>query len=343
MKIELDNNNIKYSGRIDFSNPKKPQFIFPSSSLEIHFIGSGMEIEVTNKHDYFRSFIGAVIDGTVNKFEINMQGKTKISIFNEEKEEEHTVIIYKALDACHEFTINKMKILGNVKLLQTKDKPKRKIEFYGDSISAGEITEAIEYVGKEDPIHEGQYSNSWYSYTWMCARKLNAEIHNISQGGIALTNNAGWYQEPDYMGMEEMWDSLHYSPKFGAKTKWDFSLFTPDVVVIAIGQNDSHPDDYMATDYYCEKSIYWRKQYKEFVMKIKEKYKNAYIILTTTPMFHNEKWDQSINDVCIDIGNEKIKHFLYKNNGIGTPGHLRISESEEMATELAAYIERTCY
>lgn len=343
MIINLDSKNIKYSGRIDFSNPTKPQFIFPSSSLEIRFVGTGMTIEVTNKQDYYRSFLGVVIDGTVNKVEINKEGKTKLLIFNQEQEEEHTVILYKALDSCHEFTIEKIEILGKARLLQAQEKPSRKIEFYGDSISAGEITEAIEYVGKEDPIHDGQYSNSWYSYSWMCARKINAEIHNISQGGIALINKTGWYQEPDYMGMEEMWDSLHYSPKFGEKTKWDFSLFTPDVVVIAIGQNDAHPNDYMATDYSSEKSIYWRKHYKEFILKIKEKYKNAYIIVTTTPMFHNENWDQSIHEVCLEVGDEKIKHFLYKNNGKGTPGHLRISESEEMATELAAYIEKTCY
>ena len=35
---------------------------------------------------------------------------------------------------------------------------------YGDSVSAGEVSEAVEYTGKPDPEHNGQYSNSWYSY-----------------------------------------------------------------------------------------------------------------------------------------------------------------------------------
>ena len=64
--------------------------------------------------------------------------------------------------------------------------PERKIEVYGDSVYAGEVSEAVEYTGKEDPEYNGEYSNSWYSYAWMTARKLNAQIHDIAQGGIAL-------------------------------------------------------------------------------------------------------------------------------------------------------------
>ena len=35
----------------------------------------------------------------------------------------------------------------------------------------------------------------------------------------------------------------------------------------------------------------------------------------------------------------QIRHFMFRRNGKGTPGHLRIPEAEEMAEELSAYIE----
>lgn len=35
----------------------------------------------------------------------------------------------------------------------------RRIEVYGDSVSAGEVSEAVDCVGKEDPVHNGGYSN----------------------------------------------------------------------------------------------------------------------------------------------------------------------------------------
>ena len=44
-------------------------------------------------------------------------------------------------------------------------------------------------------------------------------------------------------------------------------------------------------------------------------------------------------EVCRKIQDEKIRHFMFRRNGKGTPGHLRIPEAEEMAEELSAYIE----
>ena len=86
--------------------------------------------------------------------------------------------------------------------------PPRRIEVYGDSVSAGEVSEAVDYVAKSDPEHNGEYSNSWYSYAWIAARKLDAQLHDIAQGGVALLDNTGWYHEPDYIGMEHVWNKI---------------------------------------------------------------------------------------------------------------------------------------
>ena len=77
----------------------------------------------------------------------------------------------------------------------------------------------------------------------MTARKLGAEIHDVAQGGIALLDGTGWFCAPDYVGMETAWNKVHYNPAFGPDTDWDFAGYTPQVVVIAIGQNDNHPKD----------------------------------------------------------------------------------------------------
>jgi len=39
------------------------------------------------------------------------------------------------------------------------------------------------------------------------------------------------------------------------------------------------------------------------------------------------------------MNDKMITHYVYGRNGFGTPGHLRIPEACEMATELAEYIE----
>ena len=110
----------------------------------------------------------------------------------------------------------------------------------------------------------GEYSNSWYSYAWMTARNLHAQLHDTSQGGIALLDKTGWFMEPDYLGIESCYDKIEYQPELSEVKPWDFSRYTPDVVIFAFGQNDNHPDDYMAEDYNSARSENWRQITADF-------------------------------------------------------------------------------
>ena len=136
-------------------------------------------------------------------------------------------------------------------------KTDKRIEVYGDSVSAGEVSEAVDFVGKEDPVHNGGYSNSWYSYAWITARKLKAQIHDIAQGGIALMDRIGWLQEPNQIGMETVWNKVHYNTRLSGMSDWDFSKYIPQVVIVAVGQNDCHPEDYMKEEYCHPQARKW--------------------------------------------------------------------------------------
>lgn len=339
MNVELDDKNLVYSGRIDRRNPKKPEFIFPATSLSFCFFGKAAYLRVENRHAYWNNVIGAVVDGAQKRFDLAETGETVIALLEDEKDSEHEVMIFKRMDSCHELVLEELTLSDGSRLLLSPERPKRKIEVYGDSVSAGEVSEAVHYLGKEDPVHNGEFSNSYYSFAWMTARKLHAELHDIAQGGIALTDGIGWFQEPDYIGMESVWDKVHYNPVFGEATTWDFSQYTPQVVIVAIGQNDSHPEDFMKEDYHGEKAVLWRKNYALFLKNLREKYPQAHIICCTTLLNHDKSWDEAIEEVCAQTADEKITHYVFRRNGRGTPGHLRIPEAEEMAEELAAYIE----
>lgn len=340
MVIASDNPFIKYSGRIDFSDDKNPVFVFPCTYAKIRIYGTRLDVLVSNKNAYWDNYLGIIVDGVQSKALLNNDGKEqKIRLFNENKVSLHEVMIFKRQDACHEITLHGFEADDNAKLFEMNESFNLKLEFYGDSVSAGEVSEALDYAGKPDPTwHNGEFSNSYYSYAWLTARKLNASIHDIAQGGIALLNNTGWFNEPDYIGMEEAFDKVHYNPVFGKPTVWDFASYTPDVVVIAIGQNDSHPFDYMAKSYTSKESKHWRKHYKAFVEKIREIYPKAHIILCTTILEHDENWDKSIDEVCRSLDDIQVHHFLFTDNGKGTPGHIRANEAEIMASELSDYI-----
>ncbi|MFV0441306.1 MAG: electron transporter RnfD [Lachnospirales bacterium] len=340
MNINLNSEKILYCGRLEMNTENKPELIFPASSIQFSFVGKKATLEVSNRKAYWKNSLGAIINGKQYKFPLNSKGVTQIDLVDEEVEKEHNILVFKRMDSCHVVTIEKIVLSDNSKLIPIQNIPKRCIEVYGDSISAGEVSEATDYIGKVDPdTHNGEFSNSWYSYSWMLARKLNARLHCIAQGGIPLMTGTGWLSPPVYLGMEDVWDKVHFHPDFKKTTLWDFSKYTPQLVIVAIGQNCSNPDDFMYNNPKGEKAKLWKEKYKNLVLSIRIKYPKATIILTTTIMVHHTEWDDAIEEVYQDLKyDEKIRHFLYRRNGCGTVGHLRIPEAEEMAKELEEYV-----
>ncbi|MCQ2507092.1 MAG: GDSL-type esterase/lipase family protein, partial [Lachnospiraceae bacterium] len=344
--IEVNNPKLTYWGRFPKKEAEGKTFVFPVCSVYFSFKGRKLQLRVKNIRSYFRNFLGVVLDGEVIKFEITdfTDGYHEIDIASSLEEKVHEVCIYKCQDACHYFNLGGIILEDDAELMSYSPESDLKLEFYGDSVTAGEVSEAVSYVGQSDPANEGEYSNSYYSYAWMTARKLGARIHDIAQGGIALFDKTGYFYGPDYIGLESVYDKVTYNPGLLPLEDWDFKAYIPDVVVIAFGQNDANPDNYMGKD--KEKSERWICGYTDFVVNLASKYPNAKFVLTTTILCHEKAWDDAIEEAKERI-NEVISkkerrcfHFLYTNNGSGTPGHIRIPEADKMSDELAEAIRR---
>lgn len=340
MIISPDCELLEYEGRIDFADREAPLFVYPCSYVRIRFFGRYLAVKLRNHHLYWDNYIGIILDGKQEKRLLSNSGEEEfLYLLEEEQSKEHDCIIFKRQDACHHVSFLGFALNEGAQVLHCQEKKQRRIEVYGDSVSAGEVSEAVDYTGKPDPIdHNGYYSNSWYSYAWILARKLNASIHDIAQGGVALMNKTGWFHEPDYIGMENIYDKIGYQSEIGEVRKWDFAQYTPHVVIVAIGQNDSHPVDFMKQDMDGKMATRWKTHYQRFLKELRKRYPDAEIILTTTILEHDSAWDMAIGECCVAMKDPKIHRFLYKKNGRGTPGHIRIPEAEEMAEEMYQYL-----
>ncbi|MGL4331145.1 MAG: GDSL-type esterase/lipase family protein [Clostridium sp.] len=337
--IAADNKNFQYTGRIDFNNPKAPTMIYAGSNIVTRFQGNSLKIIVKNFHNSYENAIGYIIDGYIHGKVVIKENNKELIIDIPEKlsHGEHDLILFKRADACHYFEFLGVILESGCTLLEPIERSKRRIECYGDSVSAGEVSEALDYIGKVDPEgHEGKYSNSWYSYSMITSRMLNAELHNNAQGGIALLDNTGYFRGDNYIGLESTYDKLRYNPQLGYCNKWDFARYTPHVVIFAIGQNDSHPNNYINTN--IEKRETWKSKYKEIIKDLRDKYPSALFILITTLLEHDKGWDDALNEIKEELNDKKVVRYLFKRNGCGTKGHLRIPEAEEMAIELTAFI-----
>lgn len=332
---------IQYIGRIDDEDPAAYGFEFVATGLRIRVTGGTLKMCLNNRTNYWQSRLGVLVDGVLHAALLPENGDAVIDLSAFLHEGENTVHIFKRQDSSHAFTFHGLIIAQEGQLLPPPERPARRMEVYGDSVSAGEVSEAEEFAGKPDPQHNGEYSNVWWSYSWLTARKLGAELHDIAQGGIALLDKTGYFNGPDYVGMLSSYDKVRYNPCYGPVKAWDFSRYTPHVVVLAIGQNDHNPVNIMEQDDQGEAARNWRENYAGWIRSLRAKYPRATFVLTTTILNHHENWDKAIDAVCQELrqSDPRIHHFLYSNNGCGTPGHIRASEAEIMAQELSAFIE----
>ncbi len=338
--IHPGDKRLAYTGRVDWSDPERPAFVYPCTSVALRFTGGRVTLHLENQGFYWENYVGCILDSRQSAFRLPRRGALSLELDADPAQgREHDLLLFKRQDACHILHFLGAELEPGGALLEPPERPSRRIEVYGDSVSAGEVSEAVDYAGRRDPEHNGEYSNSWYSYAWMTARRLNAELHDIAQGGIALMDGTGWFHEPDAIGMESVWDTVRYSPQAGGRRAWDFSRYTPQAVIVAIGQNDSHPEDYMSAAPDSPRAALWRERYQAFLMRLRGVYPDARIVCCTTLLEHGAAWDDAIGKAVCALGDDRVTQYRFRRNGAATPGHLRIPEAEEMAIELAAYLE----
>ena len=102
MKIKPDHRKLSYSGRIDWTNPEEPVFVFPCTSVGMRFTGGTLRIQVRNCSAYWDNYLGCILDGRQSALKLPREGTAVLEIPVEETgKKEHEVLIFKRQDACH--------------------------------------------------------------------------------------------------------------------------------------------------------------------------------------------------------------------------------------------------
>lgn len=340
MIFRPDDKKLSYEGRVKIT-PDCSVMYYPGSSVTMRVKADKISFTLNERRYWGTLSLGLIVDGELRKpFTLDKENVGKDTEYSVELDGgEHTVTIYKMHAGNHILTFKNFSVDGE--LLDPPEKPKLKLEVFGDSVSAGEVTMAVDCVGKSDPEnHDSIYDNSYYSFVMMTARMLNARIHNNSQGGIALFDGTGYFNLPETIGLETTFDKECYIKDAGY-TDWDFTRYTPDVVIIAIGQNDNHEEGKSDRDINDPSTrTAWKTRYKEIVETLHSHYYTAKYVLTTTLLMHDKAWDDCIEELKNELRAEGIPtyHNVFTRNGAATPGHPRIPEDEEMARELTGFI-----
>lgn len=326
-----------FSGRVDFSDSIHPTLIWGGSTVSFRFKGKSLSVKLENIRYGLGRFLGVVVDGEEKSIEL-ADGVQTVSLFSELRNRYHDVCIYKKTDG-HYIKLLSLVMPQGGNLAEPAPAPQKRIEFYGDSVTAGSAVDLDDFEGKQDPpeAYSGVYDNSWHSYAAITSRMLPAQINNTSQGGIAIFDGTGYFELPNTIGVESCYDKLRYSSSFET-SKWDFSRFVPHVIVFAVGNNDDHPDSgCIMRPEYREK---WISKYIEIINDVRSHAPKAAVVLALTILMHNPAWDDAMEEIKNRLGgsDSRVYHYVYKRCGKGTPGHPRNKEQQEMASELTEFL-----
>lgn len=320
-----------YTGRVDFSDKQAPRLSWPGTSIKANFTGTYLAVVLDD--ELGKNYFNIIVDGeTRHPFVLEAkQGEHSYWISSTLGEGEHSLEIYKRTEGEEGSTAFKGLVLAKgAGLLLPPERPKRRMEIYGDSISSGMGNEGADN-GADHLLSE---KNHYWAYGAITARNLNAELHTISQSGIGIM--ISWFP----FIMPQFYDQL--SAVGNNDSRWNFSQWTPDVVVINLFQNDSWlidrekklqpiPDD--------EQRI---QAYIDFVRSIRAQYPKAEIICALGSMdaTANDKWPDYIKTAVArmrkDNKDEKLDTIFFDFTGYGQ--HPRIAQHKANAEKLTAFI-----
>jgi hypothetical protein len=225
--IQPNNPNFQYSGRINFSNTEAPVLYWPGTQITANFEGTILNILLNDQTG--QSYYNVVIDKDyAHPHVIDCQpGEQSYVISSTLTDAPHTLLIFRRTEASTGPTsFLGIEIDDGKTLLTPPGKPGRRIEFYGNSITCGMGNEAPDNADDDNMAEE----NNFLAYGAVASRKLDAEYVCIAKSGIGIM--ISWFD----MIMPEYYYRLNPDDP---ESHWNFSDYSPDVVVVNLFQNDS--------------------------------------------------------------------------------------------------------
>ena len=331
--IPFNNPKIQYEGRVAFKD-SAACINWSGSSISLNFRGSEISaiLKDADTANYYNVFLD---DKVISKIQLDTIKKSYILATGLSKGK-HKIQLYKRTEwgkgqtFFYGFETNE-----NATILSKSKPKKKKMEFYGDSITCGYGNEVLN--GKDSGT--GHFENNYLTYGAITARNFDAQFSCIATSGIGIM--VSWFPTI----MHDIYDLTDPHDK---NTKWDFNKYTPDVVVINLFQNDSWIVNLPKNAEFINKfgskkpnEDYIIKSYENFVKSIREKYPNSSIICALGNMDATKEgsiWPDYIKKAVENLQDKKIHthFFTYKN----TSGHPKVSEQAAMADSLIAFIDK---
>ncbi len=226
---------VEYIGRFDFADVQNPKTSWPGARILARFDGTGATATLSStagSEGGGGNWINVYVDG-VAKPKVLVDGtNVQVTLATGLAAGTHVVEIEKRTEASwgtltfHGFTFD-----GGGQLLPPPARATRRIEFLAESTIDGFGVDGDVNTtcmgGAPAELNDARKSMAFYA-----AKALSAEHHLVAQSGKGLVKN------------EDPGDTTYYPALYGRTlaedpaSSWDFTTWTPDVVVISLGGTD---------------------------------------------------------------------------------------------------------
>jgi lysophospholipase L1-like esterase len=245
---------VRFVGRFDLSEPEHPRFAWSASAIQTRFTGKTLHVHLRGTgYDELQ----VVVDGAPSGVIAMNPSKEDYEVVSGLGDGPHELVLSKRTEP----RVGEVQFLGfepGVALAPPVRAPGRRIELIGDSITAGYGAEG---VGPRCTGSAFALENEFLSYGALAARSVGAEHVTVAWSGRTT---------------EEMNDLYDRILPARPASRWDFTKWTPDAVVINLGTNEfNHADPGQGA---------FTKPYLAFVQKVRAVYPRAVIVCALGPM-----------------------------------------------------------
>jgi len=323
--FRADDKNISYVGRIQKSETGAVSFDWSGTYLTAKFTGNYCAIRVSDtRKNYYNVFVDDKLTGVVTTF-----GKDSLVVLAKGlKSGPHTLLLQKRSEGEQgKTTIHSFELSTKGNLLPANATKERHIEFIGNSITCGYGTEGL---SKTEPF-KAETENCNLAYSCIVSRYFDADYTLIAHSGRGAARN---YGDTARVSKYSMKDLMMRTFDENKDQMWNFSDYTPDVVVINLGSNDFSTKPHPLKDEFL-------KAYDQIIGQIRARYGDVPVLCVAPPKGPAFEYIQSF---CQAKGDKNL-HFaaylqgVYNNDSDqGSSGHPNYEGQKKIAMNLIPYI-----
>ena len=327
--MAADNPLIRYTGRFDFSDPARPRFDWPAVSLEVAFHGTGIAALLEDGLNAYN----VSIDGGASFVLQTRPGQTRYPLAEGLADGRHTVRLVKRTETFYGTpTFLGFEVAGG-ELLPLPEAPARRLEFIGDSITAGYGVEGA----SPTCVYSLDTENAELTYAAQTAAQLNAAYHVAAVSGLGVVRN---YNSDNPLSAGTM---LSYYGRTLANEEaedWDFAAWVPDAVVINLGTNDFSTTPHPAGELFLN-------GYTNLIFKVRDLYPEAHIFAVGGPLMAGPAEDtirSVVTQMTQVLGDARVHYVPIANTleltavDFGCDWHPNASGQAKIAAQLAPAI-----